>query len=125
VSYTNRSQLAVTAALLHDVVDDTRVDIAEVEAAFGAQTSALVATVTRLSQMNQLMRRKARKAREQVGFQIALARALAGRHGARGYLVLHCSGHMAAFGQVMPRLGPWSAVVWPGLSLPMRCQIGM
>ena len=55
------------AALLHDVVDDTRIDFAEVEAAFGAPTAALVATVTRLSQMNQLMRRKARKAREQVG----------------------------------------------------------
>lgn len=54
------------AALLHDVVDDTRIDFAEVEAAFGPQTAALVATVTRLSQMNQLMRRKARKAREQV-----------------------------------------------------------
>ncbi len=60
------SELSVTAALLHDVVDDTRVDIAEVEAAFGAKAATLVATVTRLSQMNQLMRRKARKAREQV-----------------------------------------------------------
>jgi HD domain len=64
---TCRSQLAVMAALLHDVVDDTRIEFAEVEAAFGAPTAALVATVTRLSQMNQLMRRKARKAREQVG----------------------------------------------------------
>lgn len=65
-----RSQLAVMAALLHDVVDDTRIDFAEVEAAFGAPTAALVATVTRLSQMNQLMRRKARKAREQVGHRV-------------------------------------------------------
>ena len=56
----------MTAALLHDVVDDTRVDIGEVAAAFGADAATLVATVTRLSQMNQLMRRKARKAREQV-----------------------------------------------------------
>lgn len=59
----------MTAALLHDVIDDTRVDITEVEAAFGLQTATLVATVTRLSQMNQLMRRKARKAREQVHLQ--------------------------------------------------------
>lgn len=67
-----RSELAVTAALLHDVVDDTRVDISEVEAAFGQQTATLVGTVTRLSQINQLMRRKARKAREQVGLQLPL-----------------------------------------------------
>lgn len=67
MSHLCRSELAVTAALLHDVVDDTGVDIAEVEAAFGHQTAMLVGTVTRLSQMNQLMRRKARKAREQVG----------------------------------------------------------
>lgn len=54
-------------ALLHDVVDDTRVSLDEVEAYFGIQIRALVATVTQLSQMNQLMRRKQRQAREQVG----------------------------------------------------------
>ena len=54
-------------ALLHDVVDDTRVSLDEVEACFGTQIRALVATVTQLSQMNQLMRRKQRQAREQVG----------------------------------------------------------
>ena len=52
----------MTAALLHDVVDDTSVDPAEVEATFGAHVAGLVATVTQLSQMNQLMRRKHREA---------------------------------------------------------------
>ena len=55
-------ELAVTAALLHDVVDDTSVDPAEVEATFGPHVAGLVATVTQLSQMNQLMRRKHREA---------------------------------------------------------------
>ncbi len=52
----------MTAALLHDVVDDTSVDPAEVEATFGPHVAGLVATVTQLSQMNQLMRRKHREA---------------------------------------------------------------
>lgn len=52
----------MTAALLHDVVDDTRVELAELEQHFGAPAARLVATVTQLSQMNQLMRRKHRKA---------------------------------------------------------------
>lgn len=57
-----RVELAVTAALLHDVVDDTRVELAEVEGLFEGRVGCLVATVTQLSQMNQLMRRKHRKA---------------------------------------------------------------
>ncbi len=57
----------MTAALLHDVVDDTRVDLEEVEAQFGAHVAGLVATVTQLSQMNQLMRRKHREAARRAG----------------------------------------------------------
>ena len=57
----------MTAALLHDVVDDTRVDLEEVEALFGAHVAGLVATVTQLSQMNQLMRRKHREAARRAG----------------------------------------------------------
>ena len=51
----------MTAALLHDVVDDTRVELGELEDLFGPRVACLVATVTQLSQMNQLMRRKYRK----------------------------------------------------------------
>lgn len=50
------------AALLHDVVDDTTVELAELEGAFGPHVARLVQTVTQLSQMNQLMRRKHSKA---------------------------------------------------------------
>ena len=50
------------AALLHDVVDDTTVELAELEGAFGPHVTRLVQTVTQLSQMNQLMRRKHSKA---------------------------------------------------------------
>ena len=57
----------MTAALLHDVVDDTSVGPAEVEATFGAHVAGLVATVTQLSQMNQLMRRKHREAARKAG----------------------------------------------------------
>jgi (p)ppGpp synthase/HD superfamily hydrolase len=39
--------LAVAAALLHDVVEDTRTTIDEVEAAFGAQVAAGVAALTK------------------------------------------------------------------------------
>ena len=53
-------------ALLHDVVDDTAVSLHELEARFGRGIRTLVATVTQLSQINQLMRRKQRQAREQV-----------------------------------------------------------
>lgn len=56
------------AALLHDVIDDTAVTAAEVEHRFGAATHALVASVTKLSQINQLIRRKHRRAREEVLF---------------------------------------------------------
>ncbi|MCL6596412.1 MAG: bifunctional (p)ppGpp synthetase/guanosine-3',5'-bis(diphosphate) 3'-pyrophosphohydrolase [Firmicutes bacterium] len=42
---------SVTAALLHDVVEDTPVTLAELEAAFGAEVAALVDGVTKLSQI--------------------------------------------------------------------------
>lgn len=69
-----RVELAVTAALLHDVVDDTRVELAEVEGVFGGRVACLVATVTQLSQMNQLMRRKHRKAAQSAQMQARLKR---------------------------------------------------
>ena len=71
----------MTAALLHDVVDDTSVEPAEVEATFGAHVAGLVATVTQLSQMNQLMRRKHREtARKLVVPDQNLVRSLSSRH---------------------------------------------
>jgi guanosine-3',5'-bis(diphosphate) 3'-pyrophosphohydrolase len=42
---------SVTAALLHDVVEDTPVTLAELEATFGAEVAALVDGVTKLSQI--------------------------------------------------------------------------
>jgi GTP pyrophosphokinase len=39
----------ITAALLHDVVEDTRIDLAEVEARFGAPVARLVDALTKIS----------------------------------------------------------------------------
>ena len=55
-----RSVAAVAAALLHDVVDDTSTTVEDVAAAFGTEIAALVDGVTRLSQLNQLLRRHRR-----------------------------------------------------------------
>ena len=55
-----RSVAAVVAALLHDVVDDTATTLEDVAAAFGAEVASLVDGVTRLSQLNQLLRRHRR-----------------------------------------------------------------
>ena len=55
-----RSVSAVAAALLHDVVDDTSTTVEDVAAAFGAEIASLVDGVTRLSQLNQLLRRHRR-----------------------------------------------------------------
>jgi (p)ppGpp synthase/HD superfamily hydrolase len=55
-----RSVAAVVAALLHDVVDDTATTLEDVSAAFGAEVASLVDGVTRLSQLNQLLRRHRR-----------------------------------------------------------------
>jgi len=55
-----RSVAAVVASLLHDVVDDTATTVEEVAASFGAEVASIVASVTRLSQLNQLLRRHRR-----------------------------------------------------------------
>ena len=55
-----RSVSAVAAALLHDVVDDTSTTVEDVATAFGAEIASLVDGVTRLSQLNQLLRRHRR-----------------------------------------------------------------
>jgi len=51
----------VTAALLHDVVDDTDVRLEAVAAEFGARVAGIVAQVSQLSNTNQLLRRQRRK----------------------------------------------------------------
>jgi (p)ppGpp synthase/HD superfamily hydrolase len=48
------------AAILHDVVDDTDVDISELEDIFGEQVASMVSKVSQLSQTNQLVRRRLR-----------------------------------------------------------------
>ena len=48
------------AALLHDVVDDTRCTLAEVEAKFGARIARIVRQVGQLSTTTQLLRRRRR-----------------------------------------------------------------
>lgn len=48
------------AALLHDVVDDTRVGLAEVRRAFGPRIAGIVGQVGRLSTTAQLLRRRRR-----------------------------------------------------------------
>ena len=53
--------MAVTAALLHDVVDDTHVDLEEVCAQFGTHVADIVHFVSRLSDVNQLLRRQLRR----------------------------------------------------------------
>lgn len=48
------------AALLHDVVDDTRVSIEEVREAFGPRIAGIVGQVGQLSTTTQLLRRRRR-----------------------------------------------------------------
>ena len=55
-----RAQVAVTAALLHDVVDDTNVELAEIAVKFGPQVAEIIHHVSRLSDVNQLLRRQLR-----------------------------------------------------------------
>ncbi|KAL4419557.1 hypothetical protein ABPG77_006888 [Micractinium sp. CCAP 211/92] len=55
-----RAEAAVVAALLHDVLDDTDVDYAEVEALFGEQVASMVSKVSQLSTTNQILRRRLR-----------------------------------------------------------------
>ena len=53
--------MAVTAALLHDVVDDTSVDLSEVREQFGPRVADIIHFVSRLSDVNQLLRRQLRR----------------------------------------------------------------
>ena len=53
--------MAVTAALLHDVVDDTHVDLREVSDQFGPHVADIIHFVSRLSDVNQLLRRQLRR----------------------------------------------------------------
>lgn len=52
---------AVTAALLHDVVDDTPYRVDHIQQAFGKGVGRLVEKVSQISSMNQLMRRLQRR----------------------------------------------------------------
>jgi len=56
-----RAETAVIAAILHDVVDDTDVEISELEEKFGEAVASLVAKVSQLSATNQLVRRRLRQ----------------------------------------------------------------
>ncbi|GIL88625.1 hypothetical protein Vretimale_17232 [Volvox reticuliferus] len=49
------------AAVLHDVIDDTPTDLTAMQQAFGHRVSGLVNQVSKLSQMNQLLRRGKRQ----------------------------------------------------------------
>lgn len=71
--------LAMMAALLHDVVDDTSVDLAAIQAKFGSTVASMVANISKLSQMNQLLRRGKRKVRG--GELISMVRGLWDRAG--------------------------------------------
>ncbi|KAK9787997.1 hypothetical protein WJX73_010236 [Symbiochloris irregularis] len=55
-----RAQVAVTAALLHDVVDDTTVELSEIATKFGPHVAEIIHFVSRLSDVNQLLRRQLR-----------------------------------------------------------------
>eukprot|EP00803_Ostreobium_quekettii_P003294 evm.model.scf_465EXC.2 EVM.evm.TU.scf_465EXC.2 scf_465EXC:15283-21782(+) len=56
----SRAEEAVMAAVLHDVLDDTKVTVEEVESAFGPAVANLVQQVSQLSSMVQLLRRRRR-----------------------------------------------------------------
>eukprot|EP00775_Hariotina_reticulata_P012549 gene12547-12682_t len=57
----SRHETAVIAALLHDVLDDTPTTPEQLTAAFGPAVSAMVVKVSKLSQVNQMLRRDKRK----------------------------------------------------------------
>jgi (p)ppGpp synthase/HD superfamily hydrolase len=57
---TVRARTAVIAALLHDVIDDAHVAVEEVQSRFGREVAGIVAKVSQLSAMNQLLRRRRR-----------------------------------------------------------------
>ena len=51
----------MVAAILHDILDDTTVDHTTIQAMFGRTVAHMVFKVSKLSQMNQLLRRGKRK----------------------------------------------------------------
>lgn len=55
-----RAETAVIAALLHDVADDTKHDLAEIRDRFGSAVADIAHHVSRLSDVNQLLRRQLR-----------------------------------------------------------------
>lgn len=59
----NRHETAVVAALLHDVLDDTHTTPEALSAAFGPTVTAMVVSVSKLSAVNQMLRRDKRKVR--------------------------------------------------------------
>ena len=56
-----RAEAAMIAALLHDVLDDTSVKADQIEEQFGSEVASMVAKVSQLSSMNQLLRRRRRQ----------------------------------------------------------------
>jgi (p)ppGpp synthase/HD superfamily hydrolase len=56
-----RHETAVVAALLHDVLDDTSTTPEALCAAFGPTVTAMVVSVSKLSAVNQMLRRDKRK----------------------------------------------------------------
>ena len=56
-----RAESAIIAAILHDVLDDTSVGLDQIEEQFGAEVANMVAKVSQLSSMNQLLRRRRRQ----------------------------------------------------------------
>jgi hypothetical protein len=56
-----RHEIAVIAALLHDVLDDTTTTPEALSAAFGPTVTAMVVSVSKLSAVNQMLRRDKRK----------------------------------------------------------------
>ncbi|KAK9867778.1 hypothetical protein WJX84_008601 [Apatococcus fuscideae] len=57
----DRIEEALQVALLHDVTDDTAMNVADVEEAFGADVAEMVRKVSQLSSLNQLLRRRKRQ----------------------------------------------------------------
>lgn len=64
-----RHEAAVIAALLHDTLDDTPTTVDQISAAFGPAVAAMVVKVSKLSQVNQMLRRDKRK----VGYFLSFA----------------------------------------------------
>lgn len=56
-----RHRTAVIAAVLHDVLDDTSTEVATLDELFGSEVVHMLVKVSKLSQINQLLRRDKRK----------------------------------------------------------------